>query len=116
MKRAVAFIAAALVLAILGLSVFTATRVNVVWFRGRVHVLRFGPVETLGTCRTSETADPNADVLCNLIDSDADGKPDWRTCASFDATRGTCERRVVLGFWASATFYDCEAAVERCHR
>lgn len=115
MKRALVFVAAALLLCILGLGAVASTRVNVVWYRGRPWVLKFGPTDQLGRCRVAETADPTSDVLSNLIDSDSDGRPDWRTVAFIDASPPHCERRAFLGVWRSMPIDACRAAAEACH-
>lgn len=99
MKRALAFVAVAVVVCVVGLGLVGSSRVNVVWHRGRPWVLKFGPSEALGRCRVSETADPTSDVLSNLVDSDSDGSPDWRTVAFLEGAPPSCERRAALGVW-----------------
>ena len=116
MKRAVALVVVALVLCVLGLGAVTSTAVNVVWFRGRPWVLKYGPAERLGACSVRETADPASDVLSNLIDLDADGAPEWRSSGFIDGSPPLCERRAFLGFWQSAPPEACFVAARSCGR
>ena len=115
-KRAALFVLAAVTLCTLGLGLVASTRVNVVWYRQRPWVLKFGPFDTHGRCRVSETADPASDVLSNLVDADSDGTPDWRLSAFIDASPAQCERRAFLGFWRDAPLDACRAAAESCTR
>ncbi|MBK7857537.1 MAG: hypothetical protein IPJ65_02705 [Archangiaceae bacterium] len=116
MRRTVAALLLALALCVLGLGAVSTTRVNVVWFRHRPWVLKFGPAEKLGHCLVRETADPASDVLSNLVDLDADGKPELRSAGFIDGSTPRCERRVLLGFWADAPLPECRAAAESCSR
>ena len=116
MKRPLAFVGLALLLCVAGLGAVATTRVNVVWHRGRPWVLKFGATEVLGRCRVSETADPASDVLSNLVDSDSDGSPDWRTVAFLEGAAPRCERRGALGVWRAAPIEACMAAAQACHR
>ena len=115
-KRAAVFVIAAVVLCVLGLGLVARSRVNVVWYRHRPWVLKFGPTEPHGKCRVSETADPASDVLSNLIDTDRDGSPDWRTAGFIDGSPPQCEKRAVLGVWWGAPVEECRAAAESCTR
>lgn len=115
MNRAVAFVLVALVLCVLGLTLISARTVNVVWFRHRPLVLKFGRGEALGRCTVRETDDPKSDVLSNLIDLESDGQPEYRLTASIDGAIRLCERRAFLGFWRETEGLQCFAAVERCH-
>lgn len=115
-KRAGFFVLVAVTLCIAGLGLVASTRVNVLWYRDRPWVLKFGAFEKHGACRVSETADPTSDVLSNLVDSDSDGTPEWRLSAFIDASPALCERRAFLGFWRDAPLGDCRAAAERCTR
>ncbi len=116
MKRVVALVVCALVLCVLGLGAVATTRVNVVWFRHRPWVLKFGPAVSHGRCLVSETADPSSDVLSNLIDVDADGAPEFRSAGFIDGSPAQCERRAFLGVWRSEPVAACFAAAESCTR
>jgi hypothetical protein len=115
-KKVVALVLSALVLCVLGLGAVASTRVNVVWFRGRPWVLKFGPTEPLGKCRVSETADPTSDVLSNLIDVDSDGRPDFRSSGFIDGSPPQCERRAFLGFWKTEAPMACLVAAQGCRQ
>ncbi|MBL8957010.1 MAG: hypothetical protein JNK82_39925 [Myxococcaceae bacterium] len=105
-----------LVAVVLGVGAVATTRVNVVWYRNRPWVLKFGPAVPHGHCRVSETADPTSDVLSNLIDVDSDGTPEYRSAAFIDASPARCERRAFLGFWRSEPVSACFAAAASCER
>lgn len=77
-------------------------------------MLKFGPTGPLGRCRVSETADPTSDVLSNLIDTDSDRRPDYRSAGFIDGSTPQCERRATLGVWLSAPLTECRAAAEAC--
>jgi hypothetical protein len=113
-KALAAGVVAALALCVLGLAAVGATRVNVVLFRHRLWVLKFGPAARLGRCLVSETADPTSDVLSNLVDLDADGLPEYRSSGFIDGSTPQCERRALLGFWRAAPLDECRAAASSC--
>jgi hypothetical protein len=115
-KTLAAAVGIALMSCVLGLAAVCSTRVNVVFFRHRVWVLKFGPTARLGRCLVSETQDPTSDVLSNLIDLDADGGPEYRASGFIDGSAPQCERRGLLGFWRAAPAEECRAAAESCSR
>lgn len=116
MKRLIGLLLAALFLCVGGLTAVASTRVNVVWFRHRPWVLKFGPAVQHGACRVSETADPASDVLSNLVDLDSDGTPEFRSSGFIDGSPAQCERRAFLGFWSAEPVAACFAAAASCTR
>jgi len=113
-RRLVALLGVALVLCVLGVGAVASTRVNVVWYRGRPWLLKFGPAVQHGSCRVSETADPTSDVLSNLIDLDSDGTPEFRSSGFIDGSPAQCERRAFLGLWRAEPVEACFAAAATC--
>jgi hypothetical protein len=112
--KAAGFFLLAFALCLTGLSAVCSESVNVVFFRHRPWVLKFGAAQNLGRCRVRETADPSSDVLSNLIDVDADGRSDFRTVGFIDGSNATCERRAFLGFWREMSLEACRAAAAGC--
>jgi hypothetical protein len=86
---------------------------TVAMYKGRPHLLRYGPKARLGRCTVAETSDPSSDVLSNLIDKNNDGRSDLRLTAFIDASPPICEVRLGV-FWLKTDVGQCRGASESC--
>jgi hypothetical protein len=107
------FAAAAILVGAVGAKIGADETFTIAFYKGRPHLLRFGPKARLGRCAVAETSDPTSDVLANLIDKDNDGRSDYRMTAFIDASPPSCEMRWAI-FWGKVSPSQCHGASENC--
>jgi hypothetical protein len=110
---AVVFAAAAILTGAVGAKIGADETFTIAFYKGRPHLLRFGPKARLGRCAVAETSDPTSDVLANLIDKNNDGRSDYRMTAFIDASPPICEMRLAV-FWFKTDIGQCRGASELC--